>query len=81
MIIYYSQEELLQFINEEIRAWEKIGGGPNINAFVFDPKEVDPKKLHELGYYDSIDAWVAGVRIQALVELRNKVQQALSPIK
>ena len=33
MIIYYSQEELVAFIRAEIRAWEAIGGGPNINAF------------------------------------------------
>ncbi len=81
MIIYYSQEELVAFIRAEIRAWEAIGGGPNINAFEFDPKQTDPKLLHELGYYDSIDSWVAGARIKALNELLIQVQQASSPIK
>ena len=81
MIIYYSQDELLKFINDEIKAWEKIGGGPNLNAFMFNPKETDPKILHELGYYDNVDAWVAGARIKALRELQAEVQQALSPIK
>lgn len=81
MIIYYSQEELVAFIRAEIRAWEAIGGGPNINAFEFDPKQTDPKLLHKLGYYDSIDSWVAGARIKALNELLIQVQQASSPIK
>ncbi len=81
MIIYYSQEELVAFIRAEIRAWEAIGGGPNISAFEFDPKQTDPKLLHELGYYDNIDSWVAGARIKALNELLIQVQQASSPIK
>lgn len=81
MIIYYSQEDLVKFIKAEIRAWETIGGGPNLNAFEFDPKQTDPKTLHELGYYDNPDSWIAGARIKALNELLLQVQQASSPIK
>ena len=81
MIIYYSQDELIQFIRAEIKAWESIGGGPNLNAFEYSPKETDPKILHELGYYDNIDSWVAGARLKALNELLIRVQQATTPIK
>lgn len=81
MVIYYSQDDLTKFIQAEIRAWEKIGGGPNLNAFEFDPKDTDPKILHELGYYDNIDSWVAGARIKALTELLQSVQNAQSVIK
>jgi hypothetical protein len=81
MIIYYSQEELLKFIQAEIRAWESIGGGPNINAFEFDPKSTDPKTLHELGYYSNPDSWIAGARIKALNELMTQVRNAATPIK
>jgi len=81
MIIYFSQDDLIKFIRAEIRAWENVGGGPNINAFEFDPKQMDPKTLHELGYYDNIDSWVAGARIKALNDLLKQVQQAPTPIK
>ena len=81
MIIYYSQDDLVKFIRAEIRAWEAVGGGPNLNAFEFDPKQTDPKTLHELGYYDNIDSWVAGARIKALNELLKSVLEATTPIK
>lgn len=81
MLIYYSREDLVDFIKAELKAWESVGGGPNINAFEFDPKETDPKLLHELGYYDNIDSWIAGARIKALTELMDKVVNAATPIK
>lgn len=81
MLIYYSQDALIKFIEAEIKAWEKIGGGPNLNAFEFDPKETDPKILHDLGYYDNLDSWVAGARIKALTELLISVKEATSPAK
>lgn len=81
MIIYFSQDDLIKFIRAEIRAWESVGGGPNLNAFEFDPKQTDPKLLHELGYYNNVDSWIAGARIKALNELLLEVQQAPTPIK
>lgn len=81
MLIYYSQDDLIKFVKAEIKAWEKIGGGPNINAFEFNPKDIDPKVLHELGYYDNIDSWVAGARIKALSELLQSIQSAPTVIK
>ena len=81
MLIYYNQQELIKFIRAEIKAWEKIGGGPNLNAFEYDPKEIDPKELHALGYYDNIDAWVAGARIKALTELLQKINEAATIVK
>jgi hypothetical protein len=74
MIVYCSKEELIKFIRSEIKAWEKIGGGPNLDAYEFDPKEIDPKVLHELGYYDNVDAWVAGARMKVLSEFLAKVE-------
>ena len=81
MVIYYSQDELVKFIRAEIRAWEKIGGGPNINAFEFDPKSTDPKKLEELGYYSNPDSWIAGARIKALNLMMEQVVNAPIPTK
>lgn len=75
MIVYCSKEELIKFIRSEIKAWEKIGGGPNLDAYEFDPKETDPKVLHELGYYDNVDAWVAGARLKALSEFLAEVEK------
>lgn len=81
MLIYYSQDDLIKFIKAEIKAWEKIGGGPNLDAFEFDPKTTHPKVLHDLGYYDNLDSWIAGARIKALTDLLISVQDATSPTK
>lgn len=74
MLIYYSKEDLIKFIKAELKAWEKVGGGPNLFAFEFDPKTTDPKQLRELGYFDNVDSWIAGARIKALMELLNQVE-------
>lgn len=69
MLVLVSREKLQKFINDEIKCWESIGGGPNINAYAFDPKTTDPNKLRELGYYDNRESWIAGARIKELLEL------------
>ena len=79
MLIYYKKEKLIKLIEAEIKAWEKVGGGPNLSAFAFDPKTTDPKLLDKLGYFENRDSWIAGVRIQELVELLNEVEQ-IKPI-
>jgi hypothetical protein len=66
MIILASKEKLIEFLREEVNHWEKVGGGANMDAFDFDPKETDPQLLQEHGYYTNRDAWLAGVRIKAL---------------
>ncbi len=75
MLIYYKKEELIKFIKAELKAWEKVGGGPNLSAFAFDPKVTDPKQLEELGYFQNRDSWVAGVRIKELTQLLEEVEQ------
>jgi hypothetical protein len=66
MIILTSKEKLQAFLEEEIKCWESVGGGPNLNAFSFDPKTVDPQVLHDLGYYENRESWLAGARIKEL---------------
>ena len=74
MLIAVSKEDLIRVLKQEIKCWESIGGGPNYDAFPFRPKEVDPNKLRELGYYDNKDAWVAGVRLKALKEYLQTIE-------
>ena len=66
MIILVSKEQLQGFLEQEIKCWESVSGGPNLNAFSFNPKTTDPKLLRELGYYDDREAWIAGARIKGL---------------
>jgi hypothetical protein len=66
MLIVISKEELQALLQQEIKGWESIGGGPNLNAFYYDEKATDPQTLKTLGYYDNRDAWVAGTRIRAI---------------
>ncbi len=74
MIVLASKEKLLAFLREEVNHWEKVGGGANIDAFDFDPKETDPLLLEQHGYYTNRDAWLAGVRIKALSEFIQEIE-------
>ncbi len=80
MIIQFSKERLLKFIEWEIKAWENIGGGPNMDAYYFDVSTANYQQLEEDGYFENTDAWIAGVRIQALYELIQEIQNAPEPI-
>jgi hypothetical protein len=80
MIIQYSKEKLLKFLEWEIKAWENIGGGPNMSAYHFDVSTANHEQLEKDGYYDNIDAWIAGVRIQALYDLMHDIRNAPEPI-
>jgi hypothetical protein len=66
MLIVASKEQIQYFLEEEIKCWETVGGGPNLNAFDFDPKITDPQVLKQLGYYENRESWLAGARIKAL---------------
>lgn len=68
MLIVLSKDRLQAFLEEEIKCWENVGGGPNIDAFSFDPKTTDPQKLKELGYYDNRESWLAGARIKDILD-------------
>ena len=78
MLIVISKEQLAVLLEEEIKCWESVSGGPNLNAFSFDPKTTDPQLLKQLGYYEDREAWIAGARIKALreylIELNNTPQ-------
>lgn len=66
MLIVVVKEELLDLISDEIEYWSMACGKPNLDAFDFNPKEVDHQQLIKLGYYNNREAWIAGVRIKAL---------------
>lgn len=66
MVIIVKKEELLELLRDDIDAWMQVDGGPNFNAFEFDPNLVDGYMLDALGYYDNRDAWIAGVRIKKI---------------
>jgi hypothetical protein len=78
MLVVTSKDGLIILLEEEIKCWESVSGGPNLNAFSFDPKETDPKVLKELGYYNDRESWIAGARIKRLreyIEELNKLPQ------
>tara|TARA_R110001599_G_scaffold9864_4_gene48745 strand:- start:921 stop:1160 length:240 start_codon:yes stop_codon:yes gene_type:complete len=74
MLIYVSKDRLLKLLTEEVDAWMSVGGGPNLNAFRFDPESVDKAELERLGFYDNREAWLAGVRINELMEYYNEIK-------
>lgn len=75
MLVVISRDQLVHFLEEEIKCWENVGGGPNINAFNFDPETTDPKVLKELGYYDNRESWIAGARIKQIREYIHELEQ------
>lgn len=75
MLVVISKDKLQYLLQQEIKCWESVGGGPNINAFDFDPKTTDPKILRELGYYDNRDAWIAGARIKEIKEYLDELDE------
>jgi len=66
MIVLVKQEELLSLLQEDLKAWMEVAGGPNLEAFEFDPNLADLQVLHSMGYYDNRDAWIAGVQVKKL---------------
>ena len=74
MLVVFSKEKIQALLEEEIKCWESVGGGPNLNAFSFDPKSTDPNLLKELGYYDNRGAWFAGARIKGLRAVIEEVE-------
>lgn len=72
MVVNIIKEELITFLKKEIKCWESVGGGPNINAYAFDPETVDPQELKRLGYYENRESWIAGMRIK---EIRQYIEE------
>jgi hypothetical protein len=65
-LIIIDRGELEKLLVEEASSWMEIGGGPNMNAYEFDPKTVDKKQLEIDGFYSNYDAWIAGTRVKRL---------------
>lgn len=79
MVILIKYEELKELLQADLEAWMEIGGGPNMDAFEFDPNLVDLSVLDNKGYYTNRDAWIAGVRIK---KIQKYIQETLEdPIK
>jgi uncharacterized protein Yka (UPF0111/DUF47 family) len=74
MLIRVSKEALIGFLLEEVKAWEKVGGGPNLNAFEFDPDTIDKAELERLGFYDNRESWLAGIRIKKIYEYIEEIK-------
>lgn len=74
MLVRVSKEGLIGFLLDEIKAWERVGGGPNLDAFEFNPKTVDKAELQRLGFYDNREAWLAGIRIKKLTEYIHEIK-------
>lgn len=68
MIALVKYEELVNLLQDNIDAWMQVGGGPNFNAFEFDPNTVDLSVLDSQGYYKNREAWIAGVQVKKLQE-------------
>lgn len=66
MVVIVKYEELLELIESSIDAWMEVGGGPNMDAYDFDPNLVNLADLESKGYYTNRDAWIAGVQIKKL---------------
>jgi len=74
MLVRVSKEGLIGFLLDEIKAWERVGGGPNLDAFEFNPKDVDKAELERLGFYDNREAWLAGIRIKKLIDYIHEIK-------
>lgn len=68
MVIVVRVEDLQKLVMDEIEAWESLAGGPNLNAYEFDPKSVDHKDLKKKGYYKNRESWIGGARVNKLKE-------------
>lgn len=75
-IILIKKEDLVELLQSELQAWENIGGGPNLNAFEFNPQEADPASLRDLGYYTRRDSWIAGVRYKKVLEYLKSLEDS-----
>lgn len=79
MLIIVKYEELKDLLTSDLEAWMQVSGGPNLDAFEFDPQIVDKSVLDAKGYYTDRDAWLAGVQIK---KVQKYLQEQLSnPVK
>lgn len=76
MFVILNKENLLHFLHEDVKCWSIVSGGPNFDAFSFDPRTVDVKELKRLGYYDDRGAWMAGVQSKRIADIIQEIHQA-----
>lgn len=76
MLVLLSKEDTIDFLEKQVQMWRGVCYKPNLNAFEFDPKTVDPKKLAEDGYYDDRISWIAGVALNALGDKLEEVKNS-----
>ena len=74
MLIRVSKEHLISFLLAEVKAWETVGGGPNLDAFEFDPETVERSELERLGFYDNRESWLSGIRIKKIYEYIEEIK-------
>lgn len=72
MVVVVRVEDLQKLLKDELEAWQSLAGGPNLDAFEFDPKNVDHKLLKSKGYYKNREAWVGGVRVKEIQDFLDK---------
>lgn len=72
MVVLVKYEELKELLETSLEAWMEVGGGPNMDAFEFDPNLVDLSLLDSKGYYVNRDAWIAGVQVKKLLKYINE---------
>ncbi len=73
MVIIVNKEELIELLDANIEAWMHVDGGPNFDAFEFDPNLVDREVLDSLGYYSNRSAWISGVMVKKLQRYKEKL--------
>ena len=76
MLIVLEKDKLLELLMDDIRCWHEVGGGPNMKAFKFDPKTIDPKVLQDTNYHQNRDSWIAGGQVQSLLEMMDEINNA-----
>lgn len=72
MLITVNKEELSDLLYSNLKAWQLIGGGANMMAFEFDSKYPNLDRLSKFGYFQSPDAWRAGIQMKKLVKFLDK---------
>lgn len=66
MVKVVRQEDLEKLLHEEIKAWQVVAGGVELDAYEFDPKTVNISDLKKKGFFKNREAWIAGVCINKI---------------
>lgn len=72
MLITVDLDELSNLLYSNLNAWQQVGGGANMMAFEFDPRTTRPEKIAKSGYFQSPDAWRAGIQMKKIIKFLDK---------